>query len=114
MQAIERFHEYIMNKNYYNWNGLKYFLFEYNNSLQIQNAAIVEWYKNKEISIEHILPQDPKREYWQCMLEKYNLLGADSEEQRLNTINSLGNLLLLSTGSENSSLKNYSFFIVFQ
>lgn len=109
MQAIERFHEYIMNKNYYNWNGLKYFLFEYNNSLQIQNAAIVEWYKNKEISIEHILPQDPKREYWQCMLEKYNLLGADSEEQRLNTINSLGNLLLLSTGSENSSLKNYSF-----
>lgn len=45
MQAIERFHEYIMNKNYYNWNGLKYFLFEYNNSLQIQNAAIVEWYK---------------------------------------------------------------------
>ena len=109
IQAVERFHEYIINKNYYIWNGLKYFLFEYNNSLQIQNAAIVEWYKNKEISIEHILPQDPKREYWQCVLEKYDLLGDENEEQRTNTINSLGNLLLLSTGSENSSLKNYSF-----
>lgn len=109
MQAINSFHDYILDKNYYNWNGLKYFLFEYNNSLQIQNAAMVEWYKNKEISIEHILPQEPRREYWQCMLEEYNLLGDENEEQRVNVINSLGNLLLLSTGSENSSLKNYSF-----
>ena len=109
LQSIDRFHEYISKKNYYNWNGLKYFLFEYNNSLQIQNAAIVEWYKNKEVSIEHILPQDPKREYWQCVLDQYNLLSDENEENRTNTINALGNLLLLSTGSENSSLKNYSF-----
>ena len=109
MQAIDGFQDHVLDKNYYNWNGLKYFLFEYNNSLQIQNAAIVEWYKNKEISIEHILPQEPKREYWQCVLEEYDLLDDDKAEQREKVINSLGNLLLLSTGSENSSLKNYSF-----
>lgn len=109
LKAIDGFHEYITNKNYYNWNGLKYFLFEYNDFLQIENAAVVEWYKNKEISIEHILPQDPKREYWQCMLKEYRLTGEENEEQRNKIINSLGNLLLLSTGSENSSLRNYSF-----
>lgn len=107
LKAIDRFHEYISNKNYYNWNGLKYFLFEYNDSLQIQNAAVVEWYKSQNISIEHILPQDPKREYWQNVLKQYNLL--EKEEEQIKIINSLGNLLLLSTGSENSSLKNYSF-----
>lgn len=109
LKAIDGFHEYIKNKNYYNWNGLKYFLFEYNDFLKIENAAVVEWYKNKEISIEHILPQDPKREYWQCMLKEYRLTDEENEEQRNKIINSLGNLLLLSTGSENSSLRNYSF-----
>lgn len=113
IQAINDFKEDISNKNgyYYKWNGLRYFLYEYNDSLklQIQNANNVEWYKNKDVSIEHILPQNPQREYWQCMLKEYDLLGDDKEEQRVKVINSLGNLLLLSTGSENSSLKNYSF-----
>ena len=48
MQAIERFHEYIMNKNYYNWNGLKYFLFEYNNSLQMKkNPSNISYLNSK-------------------------------------------------------------------
>ena len=49
------------------------------------------------------MPQTPSSIYWKIAFEKY-----DSDEKRV-VINSLGNLLLLSCGSENSSLKNYSF-----
>lgn len=105
-KAIRIFKEYIDGKEnyYYNWNGISYFLYEYNDSLSIHNAAKIEWYKLNSTSIEHVLPQTPEREYWRISFRDY--IGTDNEKR---IINSLGNLLLLSSGAENSSLKNYSY-----
>ena len=49
------------------------------------------------------MPQTPASVYWKTAFSKYS-----NEEMKIIT-NSLGNLLLLSCGAENSSLKNYSF-----
>ena len=105
-EIIYKFSNKINNheKYYYDWNGLKYFLYEYNDSLNISNAAKIEWYKLNNISIEHVLPQTPSNIYWQTAFK--DILGT-FEERKI--INSLGNLLLLSCGAENSQLKNYSF-----
>lgn len=102
------FQLYISDKSkfYYEWNGLKYFLYEYNDHLNIdfKNAAPVEWYKLSNVSIEHILPENPNRAYWKTAFK--NCSGTENEQK---IIHSLGNLLLLSSGAENSSLQNYSF-----
>lgn len=103
--AIDAFKLNVLEKKsnyYYDWNGLRYFLYEYNESLNIENAAQIEWYKLINTSIEHVLPQTPTKEYWKTAFQ-YN-----DEQMKLIT-NSLGNLLLLSCGAENSTLKNYSF-----
>ena len=89
--------------SYYDWRGLPYFLYEYNDSLAIPNAAVIEWYQLNRTSIEHILPQTPESPYWKTAFGMYN------EDEKKNITNSLGNLLLLSCGAENSSLRNYSF-----
>ena len=87
--------------NFYNWNGLSYFLFEYNSSIDLNGEACqISW---DNTSIEHILPQTPKTEYWKKAFRKYN------DNEISNLTNSLGNLLLLSSGSENSSLSNFSY-----
>lgn len=106
VKALDIFKNYIDNRPsfYYGWNGLSYFLYEYNESISIYNAAKIEWYKVNTTSIEHVLPQSNQREYWKTAFEGY--LGTHKES---NIINSLGNLLMLSSGSENSSLKNYSY-----
>ena len=104
--AVEAFKLNVLDKKnyyFYDWNGLSYFLYEYNESLKIPNAAEIEWYKLSNTSIEHVLPQTPSNEYWSSVVAKYN------EDEIRRITNSLGNLLLLSAGSENSSLKNYSF-----
>ena len=88
---------------FYSWNGLSYFLYEYNESLNYPSAAPVEWYKLGNTSIEHVLPQTPEKEYWKEVCKDYS-----PDEIKIIT-NSLGNLLLLSSGSENSSLQNFSF-----
>lgn len=106
IKSLENFKNYIDNKSrcYYDWNGLHYFLYEYNESISIYNAAKIEWYKLNNTSIEHVLPQVANRDYWLTSFDGY--LGDESKSR---IINSLGNLLLLSSGSENSSLKNYSY-----
>ncbi len=87
---------------YYSWNGLSYFLFEYNDSFN-SNTKKLAWYDLSSTSIEHVLPQTPKTDYWNTAFENYT-------EEELNALtNSLGNLLLLSSGSENSTLGNCSF-----
>ncbi len=104
--AIEAFKLNVLDKKsnyYYDWNGLSYFLYEYNDSLAIQNAAPIQWYQLSNTSIEHVMPQTPVSDYWKAAFGSFN----DDEKNII--INSLGNLLLLSCGSENSSLKNYSF-----
>lgn len=104
--SIEAFKTNVLDKKtdyYYAWNGLRYFLYEYNDSIKIQNAAPIQWYQISSTSIEHVLPQTPTSDYWQTAFAHYNV-----NEMRIIT-NSLGNLLLLSCGAENSSLRNYSF-----
>lgn len=108
-KAISSFTEYIDGKNngYYDWNGLRYFLYEYNNSLEsdIKENNLNEWCKLSNSSIEHILPQSPTSEYWKVAFRDYI-----NNPDKLNKItNTLGNLLLLSNRNENSSLQNYSF-----
>ncbi len=93
------------NEYYYGWNGLKYFLYEYNESLAKQNTMPIKWYELNNVSVEHVLPQTPESYYWKTAFGKL----LENEELKWKVINSLGNLLLLSNGAENSSLKNYSF-----
>ena len=103
--AIDAFKINVLDKKnnyYYDWNGLRYFLYEYNESLTVANAAPIEWYKLSNTSIEHVLPQTPSKEYWKTAFQY------DDDQMRIIT-NSLGNLLLLSCGAENSTLNNYIF-----
>ena len=105
-KAIEAFKSNVLDKKsnfYYDWNGLYYFLYEYNDSLAILNAAPIQWYQSSGTSVEHVLPQTPSSTYWKTAFDGY------SEDEMNIIINSLGNLLLLSCNSENSSLSNYSF-----
>lgn len=112
---IDLFEIYIDKKfergeGYYSWNGLRYFLFEYELHLKDQsktNNQKIDWNEfitNKKdfITIEHIYPQTPEDKYWTNKYKKYD----DDEKYKL--CNSLGNLLPLSV-SKNSSLQNVSF-----
>lgn len=92
---------------YYNWHGLRYFLYEYEvNLLSKSRQQKVTWddllkTPKDKISIEHIFPQTPteswKAVFSDCLDDDYCIYSG-----------SLGNLLLLSM-SINSSLQNESF-----
>lgn len=107
---IDRFLDYIKEQfkkdsGFYSWNGLKYFLYEYELYLQEKNneSIKVTWETvKKQNSIEHIYPQEASKEYWS---EKFN---GYSKKQKSKLLNSLGNLLLLSQ-SKNSKLQNNGF-----
>lgn len=92
---------------YYSWNGLKYFLFEYESSLiPVKNGVakvnLEEYISRKlEESVEHIFPQEPENKDWPHF-ERFD----DSQLHRLK--NSLGNLLILSVSS-NASASRRSF-----
>jgi hypothetical protein len=95
---------------YYSWNGLAYFLYEYelylkNNSKNKTNKINWDSYSESKAdykSIEHILPQTITEECWNHEFDSYS-------EQELKFIcNSLGNLLPLSV-PKNSKLQNYCF-----
>lgn len=92
---------------YYGWTGLRYFLYEYELSLQSESRQQkVSWEdllktEKDRVSIEHIYPQTETAE-WRA------LFGELDEDQKSDHAGSLGNLLLLSQ-SINSSLQNDSF-----
>jgi len=95
-------------EGFYSWNGLRYFLYEY--ELYLQNKANgntkLSWVdfqkRKKEDSIEHIYPQNPKDKCWTSEFNAY------SKKERKMLLNSLGNLVLLAQ-SKNSELQNKCF-----
>ncbi len=107
---LGRFESYVADQfkkssGFYSWNGLKYFLFEYEMHLQNMNkeSMKVTWETvRKQNSIEHIFPQEASKEYWDDKFVGY------SKKEKRRLLNSLGNLLLLSQ-SKNSKLQNNGF-----
>jgi hypothetical protein len=95
---------------FYSWNGLKYFLFEYNLDLQSRSKTDrrkifwPEFTEKREdyVSVEHIYPQYARDQYWTSRFAGF------SQKQRTTLRNSLGNLLPLSK-PKNSSLSNKPF-----
>lgn len=96
---------------YYSWNDLKYFLFEYEQTLRRKTSVdkLSDWTaftKNEKdhVSIEHIFPQTPTKWYWRNQFRDYQ-----DETERHCLTNSLGNLLALSQ-SVNAALQNDEYY----
>lgn len=106
-----------MRGGYYEWKGLRYFLFEYEESLRDKDNRYTEkilWerYKDSE-TIEHILPQTTNGvQEWESMLnqtpEIKNTRGSNRQLNIIKLKNSLGNLVPLSK-SLNPELQNKPF-----
>ena len=97
-------------RGFYRWSSIRYFLFEYNLSLQDSSKTDrpkifwSEFNENKQdfVTVEHIFPQAHDDEYWMTRFGEYK------PEVRNKLCNSLGNLLPLSK-PKNSSLQNKPF-----
>jgi len=111
---IDDFHNLLQKKfetgnrgGYYEWSGLRYFLYEYELSLLSESIQTkVDWNDllktaKDKISIEHIYPQTPTNEW----VEAFATINCGYRRHYGAT---LGNLLLLSA-SINSALQNDSF-----
>lgn len=109
----ERFVEDVVDKyrnheGFFSWNGIRYFLYEYEKTLQDKTKdkddkvvwnKIFEKNQEKKDSIEHIFPQTPTDSYW---VQRF----PDDKDRALT--HSLGNLLLISR-PHNSELRNHPF-----
>lgn len=108
------FHDYLNRlfksgerKGYYGWNGLRYFLYEYELSLESESRQQkVNWdnllkTQKDKLSIEHVFPQTPTDQWKEAFAEI-------REDDYYLYNGSIGNLLLLSC-SINTSLQNISF-----
>ena len=95
-------------KGFYKWNGIRYFLYEYELDLQKKAGGEIKisWpefiSRRREDSIEHIYPQTPTDKEWVQAFKGTN------KKQKKTLTNSLGNLLLLSR-LKNSELQNKPF-----
>lgn len=93
---------------FYYWNGLRYFLYEYEiDKVRHRGSQKIDWKlftkgEKDRVSIEHIYPQSPDEECW-----NNNFKGLKKAEQAY-LQGTLGNLLPLSQ-SINSSLQNDCF-----
>lgn len=95
---------------FYNWEGLRYFLYEYEQWLRDrakQSTEKLSWealthHKKDHVTVEHIFPQTASDPYWKERFDVY------SEQELIHLTHSLGNLLPLSR-AKNSSLQNDSF-----
>jgi len=76
-------------EDWYNWYGLKYLLYEYELHLAKHKPVKMDWItlqkKDKQDTIEHILPQTPTRDYWTSRW---------TTEQIKAALNDIGNLAL--------------------
>jgi len=110
---LEKFSNYVKDQynkgeGFYTWNGLGYFLFEY--ELYLQGKANgnqkVSWTdfnkRKKEDTIEHIYPQTPEDKCWTSFFDKH------TKKERKILLNTLGNLVLLGH-SKNAELQNKCF-----
>ena len=95
-------------RGFYGWNGLNYFLFEYEEEAKkMRNNTKIQW-KNfvvsekDKVSVEHIYPQTDSKTCWE------EAFGMFTDEQKTFLQGSLGNLLPLSARI-NSSLQNDCF-----
>lgn len=110
---IEEFTNFIDNRfkkqeeGYYNWNGIKYLLYEYELYLKVnaRGNLKVSWDDIKTDSIEHIYPQNPsKNSDWGKIFGRHKF----NNKEKYRLLHSLGNLLLLSS-PKNAELQGYSF-----
>ena len=88
-------------KNWYEFSGLKYLLYEYEEHLAKGKSVQLPWEnvqkKDKKDTIEHILPQYPSRDYWK---ERW------TQEQIQKYLHDIGNLTLT---FDNSAYGNKAF-----
>lgn len=109
----EQLHDWVKNGSaYYGWRAIKYFMYEYELSLQHAVKASrekIDWfefsrenYSDDYETVEHIYPQRARDKYWTDRFSKF------SSTQKRQLRNSLGNLLPLAR-PRNSSLSNKSF-----
>lgn len=105
-------------KGFFSWSRLRYFLFEYEESLipktqgrKIEWKIFIKPNQKEHETIEHILPQTPNVE-WQKMLNSTSGIKGKQERVRNQNIkkltHALGNLVPLSR-AKNSSLLNNPF-----
>jgi len=95
---------------FYGWDGIRYFLFEYNLDLQSRSKTErpkIFWPEFSEaksdfVTVEHIYPRQARNSYWTSRFKGI------TQKQRKALRNSLGNLLPLSK-PKNSSLSNNPF-----
>ncbi|EGL55306.1 hypothetical protein MAMP_02300 [Methylophaga aminisulfidivorans MP] len=96
---------------FYNWRGIKYFLYEYDLNLKNEsktNRDKINWDNfiieddSDHYTVEHIYPQRPRKECWTKL---YNIY---SSKEKSVLRHSLGNLLPLSR-AKNSSFQNKCF-----
>jgi hypothetical protein len=113
LRTMPLFHELINrfgSDGFYKWEGIRYFLFEYNLDLQTRSKTKrpkIFWpefteSKSDYISVEHIYPRHARHAYW---MSRFSGL---TQKQRTMLRHSLGNLLPLSK-PKNSSLSNNPF-----
>ena len=114
--SANKFLEYIAENyelekaGFYRWDGVRYFLLEYEQALKAkgkQSTSKLDWKEftsrmKDHVTLEHIYPQTDTDPYW---MNKFGYL--DSQQKTL-LVHSLGNLLPLSR-SKNSSLQNDAF-----
>lgn len=89
-------------ENWYQWWGLKYFLYEYEEHLAMRASKPIqhEWetlWDHKRDTLEHILPQTPTDVYWNDRFD---------EKQHTQWVHDIGNLTLT---YDNSALSNKPF-----
>lgn len=93
---------------FYKWRGIRYFLYEYDFCLQEQSKTArqkLDWMEFSRYdyeTIEHIYPQNPRKECWTSKFSSYSSI------QKKILRHSLGNLLPLSK-PKNSSFSNSCF-----